>query len=453
LAGPSKASGCWSAARAPGRGGGRRKRRASGGAEGASRERSHSGSARVRAGRSQTEVRARASDALTLPEASGGCAPWRQSAGKALAGSSQIHLLSPRQPIRAHASTTAPREEPEEKPALLVPAFGRRSGSAEGGAHARHHSSVGTWPPELRGERAPLTSYRASVLGRGGSQWRTNTLGDPAPHSTRVAAVSGAAAAQHPERAPRQSQRRRQQLRQQWRQHKPISSQVRGAGPCQTHSPSEMAPGPAAAAPAAAAAAAATARSDGGSRGDGTRRSGGGRRERQQQQRSAAAADGGVRRSDPQRGRRAVGPIWEPLGSGASAPRGRPPLGRELKAARAVRRLRAPRIALRSAAPSSPCALPCGVQGPSAGHRTWRAFRSPERAPGPGVSLGNVREALRGSVLVGGRVSGLHPTAEPCGLALTGRPSATAPPAGTRSGELAWSARRPLPGAQRAAGS
>jgi hypothetical protein len=299
LAGPSKASGCWSAARAPGRGGGRRKRRASGGAEGASRERSHSGSARVRAGRSQTEVRARASDALTLPEASDGCAPWRQSAGKALAGSSQIHLLSPRQPIRAHASTTAPREEPEEKPALLVPAFGRRSGSAEGGAHARHHSSVGTWPPELRGERAPLTSYRASVLGKGGSQWRTNTLGDPAPHSTRVAAVSGAAAAQHPERAPRQSQRRRQQ----WRQHKPISSQVRGAGPCQTHSPSEMAPGPAAAAPAAAAAAAATARSDGGSRGDGTRRSGGGRRERQQQQRSAATADGGVRSSDPQRGR------------------------------------------------------------------------------------------------------------------------------------------------------
>ena len=41
--------------------------------------------------------------------------------------------------------------------------------------------------------------------------------------------------------------------------------------------------------------------------------------------------------------------------------------------ARAVRRLRAPRIALRSAASTSLHALPCDVQGSSAGHRTWRA--------------------------------------------------------------------------------
>ena len=40
---------------------------------------------------------------------------------------------------------------------------------------------------------------------------------------------------------------------------------------------------------------------------------------------------------------------------------------------RAVRRLRAPRIALRSAASTSLHALPCDVQGSSAGHRTWRA--------------------------------------------------------------------------------
>jgi hypothetical protein len=130
-----------------------------------------------------------------------------------------------------------------------------------------------------------------------------------------------------------------------------------------------MAPGPAAAAPAAAAAAAATAFSNGGSRGDGTLRSGSGRREQQQQRRSTAATQrmGGSRALIPSGGGEAVGLIWEPLGSGASAPRG----------------LITPR------APSDACALrgllhgrpllpplhacPCGAQGPSAGHRTWRA--------------------------------------------------------------------------------
>ena len=59
------------------------------------------------------------------PEASEECALWRQTAGKAFAGSSQVRLFPPQQPIRAHTSTTAPWAEPEEKPALFVPAFGR----------------------------------------------------------------------------------------------------------------------------------------------------------------------------------------------------------------------------------------------------------------------------------------------------------------------------------------
>jgi hypothetical protein len=417
-----------------------------------------SGGARMRAGRSHQLPRVGVRRP-PLPGASDGCALRRQTAGEStLHRQRPSHLLSLQQPIRAHISTTASRARSQRSSRH---ASCRHAGSAEAVPRVvlMHGTTLRSVPAcsssAVRGHPEPAPCLGA---GKGGSKWRTDTLGDPAPRSTRMAA----SAARQQRSTPSEPRGRANgggsgsgsgggstSRSAAWSEGQParLSDLISSSGP------SEMAPGPAAAAPAAAAAAAATARSDGGSRGDGTRRSGGGRRERQQQQRSAAAADGGVRRSDPQRGRRAVGPIWEPLGSGASAPRGRPPLGRELKAARAVRRLRAPRIALRSAAPSSPCALPCGVQGPSAGHRTWRAFRSPERAPGPGVSLGNVREALRGSVLVGGRVSGLHPTAEPCGLALTGRPSATAPPAGTRSGELAWSVRRPLPEAQRAAGS
>ena len=47
------------------------------------------------------------------------------------------------------------RAEPEEQPARFVAARGQCRGSAEGGAHARHHSSVSTCLLEQRGERAP----------------------------------------------------------------------------------------------------------------------------------------------------------------------------------------------------------------------------------------------------------------------------------------------------------
>ena len=148
-------------------------------------------------------------------------------------------------------------------------------------------------PAAVRGRPEPAPCLGA---GKGGSKWRTDTLGDPAPRSTRMAA----SAARQQRSTPSEPRGRANgggsgsgsgggstSRSAAWSEGQParLSDLISSSGP------SEMAPSPAAAAPAAAAAAAATAFSNGGSRGDGTRRSGSGRRERQQQRRT----DGGVR--------------------------------------------------------------------------------------------------------------------------------------------------------------
>jgi hypothetical protein len=187
-----------------------------------------SGGARMRAGRSHQLPRVGVRRP-PLPGASDGCALRHQTAGEStLHRQRPSHLLSLQQPIRAHISTTASRAEPEEQPARFVPARGQCRGSAEGGAHARHHSSVSTCLLEQRGERAP----RTSTVPRCWEGWLQ--VENRYPRGPRTAqhphgSASGAAAAQHPERAPRQGQRRRQRQRQRRRQHKPISSLVRGA--------------------------------------------------------------------------------------------------------------------------------------------------------------------------------------------------------------------------------
>jgi hypothetical protein len=147
-----------------------------------------SGGARMRAGRSHQLPRVGVRRP-PLPGASDGCALRHQTAGEStLHRQRPSHLLSLQQPIRAHISTTASRARSQRSSRH---ASCRHAGSAEAVPRVvlMHGTTLRSVPAcsssAVRGHPEPAPCLGA---GKGGSKWRTDTLGDPAPRSTRMAA-------------------------------------------------------------------------------------------------------------------------------------------------------------------------------------------------------------------------------------------------------------------------
>jgi hypothetical protein len=147
-----------------------------------------SGGARMRAGRSHQLPRVGVRRP-PLPGASDGCALRHQTAGEStLHRQRPSHLLSLQQPIRAHISTTASRARSQRSSRH---ASCRHAGSAEAVPRVvlMHGTTLRSVPAcsssAVRGHPEPAPCLGA---GKGGSKWRTDTLGDPAPLSTRMAA-------------------------------------------------------------------------------------------------------------------------------------------------------------------------------------------------------------------------------------------------------------------------